>query len=81
MTAQHGKHFGNLLIISLFISAVSFGQQKKDSLPPKQDTAIVVMNEFLTFLQDKLTVKEYVPIQQMVGAFLKSKEYLKPNKK
>lgn len=52
--------------------------QKKDSIPPKADSATIVMNQFLIFLQDKLTVKDYIPVQRMVEVFLK--EYLKPKK-
>ena len=69
-----------LIFIFLFISAVCFGQ-KKDSLPPKQDSVSVIMNEFLVFLQDKITVKEYLPVQQMVTAYLQNKEFLNPKKK
>ncbi len=69
-----------LIIILLFISSVCFGQ-KKDSLPPKPDSVQIIMNEFLTFLQDKVTVKEYLPVQQMVNAYLQNKEFMKPKKK
>lgn len=44
----------------------------------KPDSATIVMSEFLIFLQDKVTVKDYMPIQQAVAAFLKSKEFIKP---
>lgn len=62
----------------IIISAFSFFQ--KDTIPPKPDSVQVIMNEFLVFLQDKITVKEYIPVQQMVATFLKSKEFIKPKK-
>lgn len=67
-----------LLLISLFISAICYGQ--KDSLPKKPDSTVIVMSQFLIFLQDKVTVKDYMPVQKMVDAFLKQ-EFLKPRKK
>lgn len=75
-----------LLITCLLISSLTFGQKKGylpvDSMPlPKPDTVAVIMNEFLTFLQDKITVKEYIPVQNYIQAFLKAKEYDKPKRK
>ena len=69
-----------LLFICLLISGITYGQ-KKDSLPPKPDSVTVLMNEFLVFLQDKVTVKEYLPVQAYVQGFLKEKEFRNPKKK
>lgn len=68
-----------MILLLVIFNSVCFGQ-KKDSIPPKPDSTTVIMNEFLGFLQDKLTVKEYLPVQQMVSAFLQSKEFTKPQK-
>jgi len=70
--------FASLLIsVSLFCSA-----QKGDTITSsKPDTVQVIMNEFLTFLQDKITVKEYMPVQQMVNAFIMNREANKKKKK
>lgn len=47
----------------------------------KPDSVQVIMSEFLVFLQDQITVKQYLPVQQMVNAFLKDKEMRKPKNK
>lgn len=67
-----------IIIVILICFSSRVMAQKKDSIPPKADSATIVMNQFLIFLQDKLTVKDYIPVQRMVEVFLK--EYLKPKK-
>lgn len=69
-----------IVLLLVIFSSVCFGQ-KKDSLPAKPDSVQVIMNEFLVFLQDKMTVKDYMPFQEAVNIFLQHKEFLKPKKK
>lgn len=66
------------IILLLLLSTASFSQKKNDSLPSKHDSSYIIMNQFLIFLQDKVTVRDYLPIQQAITAFLQSKEFVKP---
>ena len=76
------------IIISLNVSAqkstskltTSLGILDSTEIKKKDSAASVLMNDFLVFLQDKITVKNYLPVQEYVNEFLKSKEYLKPKK-
>lgn len=86
-----------LIIAAFLFSVNVYGQKKlpdssKDSSTVatsntgqpttiKADSVMVIMNDFLIFLQDKVTVKDYLPVQAYVQGFLKSKEFDKPKKK
>lgn len=53
----------------------------KDSLPPKPDSATIVLNELAQFAYDKVSAKDFDILKNIVQAFLKSKEFDKPKRK
>lgn len=76
-----------ILCFLVFISFSCFAQSKDSAsrtsqpMTIKADSVQTIMNDFLEFLQDKVTVKQYLPVQQMVNAFIISKEAEKRKKK
>lgn len=67
------------LLLALLITATTYGQ--KDSLPPRPDSTFIVMDDFLKFIYDKVSAKDYDLTKRAAADYIRQKEFLKPKKK